>query len=274
VTTRSRALAAGVAVVAMYAGAAWLSGQQSPLARRPLLDGLAPPAPYRWVDPPPELAGTNQPPSSGTFPVALGRRGSLTAVVTTEDALVTLILPKGSFASAEDERRVEVTIEPLAPSDVGPVPDPLQILGNVYRIDATYVPSGDAAPLVADARVVLTYPFSTGAHPSNAIVSSEDGTAWTTLDTNDLPSIQQADAAIDALGYTAVVRTPSTASPGTDGDSTSDVATYAIIGALLALAAGAAIALRGTRPSRPARGAGRGSRRGSSRSGSRSTRRG
>ena len=30
----------------------------------PLLDGLAPPPAYRWVDPPPELRGSNQTPAA------------------------------------------------------------------------------------------------------------------------------------------------------------------------------------------------------------------
>ena len=102
----TRTIAAGIAIVAFYAATAWLSGQLSPLARRPLLDGLAPPTPYRWVDPPPELASTNLAPAPGTFRVELGTRGSLTAVLTTTDAQVTLILPKGSFAPAEGERAI------------------------------------------------------------------------------------------------------------------------------------------------------------------------
>jgi hypothetical protein len=247
VTSRAtRTIAAGIAIVAFYAATAWFSGQLSPLARRPLLDGLAPPTPYRWVDPPPELASTNLAPAPGTFRVELGNRGSLTAVLTTTDAQVTLILPKGSFAPAEDGRAVEVSIEPLAASEVDPPPPPLEIEGNVYRLEATYLPSNEPAELAAEARVVLTYPFSTGVHPGNTVVHSTDGVTWTTVDTNDLPSIQQADAPIDPLGYVAVARDPTAAvPPGLTGDEGSPVAKIVIVAGLVVLAAAAAVTLWG-----------------------------
>ncbi|MEX2204373.1 MAG: hypothetical protein WD965_09835, partial [Actinomycetota bacterium] len=229
-----------------YAASAWFSGQLSPLARRPLLDGLAPPTPYRWVDPPPELASTNLVPAPGTFRVELGNRGSLTAVLTTTDAQVTLILPKGSFAPAEGERAAEVSIEPLAGSAVDPPPPPFEILGNVYRLEATYVPSDEPAELAAEARVVLAYPFSSGVHPGHAIVHSSDGATWNTADTNDLPSIQQADAPIDGLGYVAVTRDPTaTVPPGLTGDESSSVATIVIVAGFVVLAAAAAVTLWG-----------------------------
>jgi len=47
------AFLAGIGIVLLYLAGATLSGRASLLARRPLLDGLAPPVPYRWVKPPP-----------------------------------------------------------------------------------------------------------------------------------------------------------------------------------------------------------------------------
>jgi hypothetical protein len=275
VTGRSgRALAAGVAIVALYAASAWLSGQLSPLARRPLLDGLVPPTPYRWVDPPPELAGTNLVPASSTFRVELGNRGSLTAIVTTDDAQVTLILPRGAFADAAGERGVEVRIEPLAPSEVTPPEPPAVILGNVYRLRADYVPSGERAALASDARVVLVYPFVPTDHSVHEVISTADGMAWTAVETNDFRSIQQADGPIETLGYVAVAQSGVTASPPAGPGETSGVATIVIVIGLIVLAAGAAAALRPARAgakkrggaNRPARGAARGSRPNRSRS--------
>jgi hypothetical protein len=269
VTGRSgRALAAGVAVVALYATSAWFSGHLSPLARRPLLDGLVPPTPYRWVDPPPELAGTNLAPASATFRVELGNRGSLTAIVTTDDAQVTLILPRGTFAESAGERGVEVRIEPLAPSEIEPPDPPAGILGNVYRLRADYVPSGERAALAGDARVVLVYPFLSTDHFGHSVISSPDGVDWTAVETNDFRSIQQADGPIETLGYVAVAQTGVTASPSAGPGETSSIATVVIVVGLVVLAAGAAVALRPAsssrkrgRASRPARGAARGSRR-------------
>jgi hypothetical protein len=250
--TRARRTAAlsGLAVVAVYVVAAAISGHLSVLARRPLLDGVTPAVPYKWVDPPRALAATNQEPSSGTFQVELTPNGSKTQVLTTDDAQVTLILSKGAFAASKGDTYVQVTLTPLAPKAVTAPQAPLKILGNVIQLQATYQPSGNAAPLQArSGRIVLVYPLVVGVH-AHAIVSSTDGKTWTTPDTNDLPSIQQADALIDGLGYAAVASTPAPATPSTSGGGGggSSTATIVIVGALIVLAVAAVVVMRG-RPS-------------------------
>jgi hypothetical protein len=249
VTVRSRALGAGLAVVLVYAATAILSGRLSPLSRGPLLDGLAPPTAYRWVKPPPELAATNQKPTPGTFTVKLGKDGSKTAVFTTDDAQVTVILPEGSFADAEGQRSVQVTVDPLAGAIANP-DDPLHVVGNVYLVEATYQPSGDAAKLANPANVVIVYPLLANDHGSHAIIWSRTGERWKALETDDLPSIQQAGADVDELGYLSVAGQPAspTAGSGTSGGGSS-VATIAIVAGLIVLAAIAAVLLRrGLRP--------------------------
>ena len=246
-STRSRALGAGLAIAVVYALTAMWSGHLSPLARRPLLDGLAPPTAYRWVQPPPELAATNQKPSTGTFTVELGKDGSKTAVVTTDDAQVTVILPAGSFASAEGQRSVEVTVEPLAGAAAHP-DEPLHVVGNVYLLDATYRPSGDEAKLANLATVVLVYPLLANDHGSHSIIWSTTGDRWKALETDDLPSIQQAGADIRELGYVSVAGQP--ASPTTGAGSSgsgSSPATIAIVAGLIVLAVVAAVLRRGSR---------------------------
>jgi hypothetical protein len=243
VTVRARALAAGLAVVLVYAATAILSGHLSPLSRGPLLDGLAPPTAYRWVEPPPELAATNEKPTPGTFTVKLGSGGSKTAVFTTDDAQVTVILPEGSFADAEGQRSVQVTVDPLAGAIANP-DDPLHVVGNVYLVEATYQPSGDAARLANPANVVIVYPLLANDHGSHAIIWSRSGERWKALETDDLPSIRQAGANVDELGYLSVAGQP--ASPtgsGTSGGGSS-VATIAIVAALIVLAVVAAVLLR------------------------------
>ena len=241
---RSRALGAGLTVVIVYAATAILSGHLSPLARRPLLDGLAPPTAYRWVEPPPELAATNQKPTPGTFTVDLGSDGSKTAVFTTDDAQVTVILPAGSFADAEGQRTVEVTVEPLAGATAHP-DDPLNVVGNVYLVGATYQPSGDAAKLATPANVVMVYPLLANDHGSHSIIWSRSGERWKALETDDLPSIAQAGADIDELGYLSVAGQPAspTGGSGTSGGASS-VATIAIVAGLIVLAVIAAVLLR------------------------------
>jgi hypothetical protein len=240
----------GVAVVAVYVATAWFSGQLSPLAQRPLLDGLVPPAPYRWVDPPPELASTNVEPTPVTTVVKLGNRGSATAIVSTDDAQVTLVLPRGAFGNAPQQQSVRVRIEPLPPDAVEPPEPPLRILGNVYRLRGNYVPSGEAAPFESvSARVVLVYPFISTDHWQHAVIVSRDGESWTAVETNDFRGIQQADGPIDALGYVAVTQTGMRASPAPTADDGVDVVTIGIVVGLVALAAGAVWAVRPARGS-------------------------
>lgn len=242
-SVRSRALGAGLSIGLIYAATALLSGHLSPLTRRPLLDGLAPPTAYRWVKPPPELAAANQEPTPGTFTVKLGNDGSKTAVFTTDDAQVTLILPERSFVDAEGQRTVEVTVEPLAGATAHP-DDPLRVVGNVYLVEATYQPSGDVAKLAIRSTVVLVYPLLANDHGSHSMIWSRTGDRWQALDTDDLPSIQQAGADIDELGYLSVAGQPASPTVTAGDGSGSSVATIVTVAGLVVLAVLAAFLLR------------------------------
>ena len=132
---------------------------------------------------------------------------------TTDDAQVTVILPEGSFADAEGQRTVEVTVEPLAGATAHP-DDPLHVVGNVYLVEATYQPSGDAAKLASLSTVVLVYPLLANDHGSHSIIWSRSGERWKALETDDLPSIQQAGADIDELGYLSVAGQPASPTAG------------------------------------------------------------
>jgi hypothetical protein len=267
---RRRAFLGGLAVAVAYAGLAAWSGHLSPLARRPLLDGLVPPVPYRWVEPPPELAQSNVPPQEQRFRVPLGAAGSETAVLTTDDAQVTIILAEGSFPPERGQRSVEVRVEPLGASTVTPPEPPTHIRGNVYLVEATYLPSGEPVALAVETRVVLVYPLLAGDHGDHEVLVSERGRTWTAVETTDLRSIQQVDGVVEVLGYLTVGGDPLTPgaspSPGSDEGGTSVLA-FVIIAALVVLAIGVVAALLPGRASRPAGGGGTGSRRGSSRSG-------
>ena len=102
--SRRNAIVAGLVSVTVYAALAALSGHLSPLARGPLLDGIGPPQAYRWVNPPPDLASGNQPPSSGVFHVPLDASGSRPEVFVTSDNQVTVVVPKGAFDKANRGR--------------------------------------------------------------------------------------------------------------------------------------------------------------------------
>lgn len=261
------ALAAGLGVGVLYAASAALSGHLSPLARQPLLDGLAPAVPYRWVEPPPELAATNLEPASGRFEIDLTENGSASNVVTTGDAQVALILSEGAFPTADGQRAVAISVDPLAPSAVQPPRGPTTIVGNVYLLDATYQPSGRRARLRGDLRVVLVYPLVTGIHGHTLIVS-EGGEEWTEVESTDFTAIQQVDGPVGGLGYVAVGSAPApspatgpTATPSRVDDGP-DIATIAIATGIVLLSGVAAYLVFSPsgRASRRPRGSATGSR--------------
>jgi hypothetical protein len=256
VTRRARAHPWGAAVCVLYCASAIVSGPHIPVARRPILDGIAPPTAYRWVTPPPELAGTNMPPETASASVALDANGNGTKVITSGDAQVTLILPKGAIAPSPGQTGVDVTIEPIDPATLGPPPAQLEVAGNAYLVSGTYQPSGDAVTgLVVPAELVLVYPVLPNDHGGHTLIVSAKGKRWDTVETNDLVSVAQADGPVPAFGYAAVAKAPSAAtathSATSSGGSESFPVTIVIVGlAVLVLIAGVVLGGRNARQRR------------------------
>ena len=247
---RRRAAAVGLAFVLAYLALAAISGHLSPLARRPLLDGTAGPVAYNWVTPPPELAGTNVPPSAGDFTLALTERGSRPDVLTTDDGQLTLILVAGTIPPAQGQRSVHLTAEPLDPSSFGPPPAPLDIVGNVYRLRATYEPGGHPVTSVdKPIETILVYPLPPNAHAtSHSVISSADGDSWSVSKGTDSPGNQQAEGPVASFGDVAVGGDlqPGAASPApsTSGGSSALGITLIVLAVCAALV-GVGLLLRG-----------------------------
>jgi hypothetical protein len=209
VSARERALAWGLAIVALYVAGGIVSGHLSPLARRPLLDGIIPPLPYRWVDPPPELADTNLPPASGRSRIPMRPNGSQAAFMATDDAQVTLNAPKGAVPAHPGSQAVVMTIEPIDPASVGPLPGALTVKGNVYVIAAAYQPGGDRIRRVDGSIVaILTYPALTNDLGDHTLVASPDGKRWTQIETHDQHATKQVNGRLRSFGYVAVASAP------------------------------------------------------------------
>ncbi|HEX2375043.1 MAG TPA: hypothetical protein VHO93_13765 [Actinomycetota bacterium] len=202
------ALLAGVGVLLVYLAGAALSGRASILARRPLLDGLAPPTPYRWVNPPPDLAASNKPPASTRFTVELTETGSRLGAFSTSDGQINLVLSEGAVPPRSGQRGVEVAVDALDPATLGPVPSGLVGAGNAYRIQASYQPSGDQVEtLGGQSSVGLIYPLLTTAVADpggHQVLSSADGRAWERLPSTDTPGTHQVSARLPRTGYVQV----------------------------------------------------------------------
>jgi hypothetical protein len=214
------ALLVGVGILVLYLAGAVVSGRASILARRPLLDGLAPPTPYRWVKPPPELAAGNKPPASTRFPVQLAAAGSRLGAFSTSDGQVNLVLSEGAVPARPGQTGVEVSVDPVDPATLGPVPSGLVGAGNAYRIQATYRPSGRRIETFAgQSSVGLVYPLLTTAVANasgHQILSSADGRTWQPLPSTDTPGTHQVSARLARTGYLQVGVPPSQGGSGSD----------------------------------------------------------
>jgi hypothetical protein len=211
---RSRlVLLAGVGIVVLYLAGAVVSGRASILARRPLLDGLAPPTPYRWVNPPPDLAAGNKPPASTRFTVELTANGSRLGAFSTSDGQLNLVLSEGGVAARPGQTGVEVAVDPVDPATLGAVPSGLVVAGNAYRIRASYRPSGrKVEALGGQSSVGLVYPLlaTAVADPGGHVVlSSADGRTWEQLPSTDTPGTHQVSAGLKRTGYVQVGVAPS-----------------------------------------------------------------
>ncbi len=191
----------GAAAVAVYVTAAIVVAR-SAVVPRPLYDGLAPAAPYRFVSPPPDLAGDNEQPEPGKGIVDFAGKPSAATSISTGDGQLQVVLQKGTFKAKKKEKAVEVTIAPLVPPqplDVGGGP---RIEGNGYRVDARYAKSNDVAEAERDLTIVLRF-------PNNATVMvRRDGDAWTKLKTEISAASLQLFAATDRLGTFAAAGKP------------------------------------------------------------------
>jgi hypothetical protein len=250
VNARGRALGWGLVILTLYVVGALVSGHMSPLARRPLLDGFIPPAPYRWVRPPPELASSNLPPVSGNTRVPIGPQGSEAGFFATDDAQVTLTVPEDAFPARPGSEAVQITIEPVDPTSVGTPSGRLSVVGNVYLVRATYEPTGDpVGRLTASIVAIITYPSLSndlGAHP---LVASSDGRRWKRLKTFDQHATRQVSGRLRSLGYVAVASTSlSSTGPGAarPGQGSLGLSILAVLIGLALLFAGVFLVGRGS----------------------------
>jgi hypothetical protein len=249
--SRGAVFAMGLAMVVVYAALAAWSGHLSPLARGPLLDGLGP-INYRWVNPPPPLASTNQQPAAGSFRLTLAPDGVKGQVVFTADSQATVIVTTGSIPARKGERSVELTVKPLDAGFLGPPPGGLTMFGNAYQIEATYNPTGTKIHSLSEPLdVILVYPSTADLHAAtHELLYSADGTDWERIDSTDSASQQQAEGNVPGFGYVVVAgeltSLPIPADDPTAGGSTTLAIVLLVIAGCILLV-GVALLLRSRR---------------------------
>ena len=204
-TARGRAVAAawGLAAAIVYLIVAPYVWRDVPAHL--LYEGEAPPAPYRWVHPPPELTRDNQQPSGGSGQIGLNPSGSGSASILTDDAQAGVIFPHDAVAPQPGVTAAVVRITPVDPATVAPPPPGFVFDGNGYRVEATYQ-NGRPVALRRPVTPVLRYPR----HATALVRWNND--AWTVLDTKRVQAALQIFAASDQLGVFAAAR-PTGAGP-------------------------------------------------------------
>ena len=199
----TRRLVWGLAAAAVYVTAAVVVVRSGRVVPRPVYDGLAPAAPYRFVSPPPNLADGNERPEPGTGVVDLVKGTSEATSISTGDGQLQVVLQKGTFRDAK-AKTVDVTIAPLVPPEPLDVGGGMRIEGNAYRVEARFAKSGEPAVVRRDLTVVMRYP-STATR-----MVRRDGARWTRLNTEISAASLQLFAATDRLGTFAAAGKPHT----------------------------------------------------------------
>ena len=194
----------GVIAIAVYVTAALVVARTGVVVPRPLYDGLAPAAPYRFVSPPPDLAHGNEQAEPGEGIVDLTKDGSEPTSISTGDGQMQIVLQKGAFGAKKKERSVEVELEPFVPPSPIEVGGGLRIEGNAYRVSAMYARSNDPAELRRDATIVLRYPNN------SSVIVRRDGSTWRHLETQVSVGSLQLFAGSDRIGAFAAAGTPHT----------------------------------------------------------------
>ena len=192
-----RRLLWGAAALAVYVTAALVVGGGGRVIPRPLYDGLAPAAPYRFVSPPPDLAADNEQPEPGKGVVDIVGGTSAPTSISTGDGQLQVVLQKGTFTTKKKEKAVELTITPLLPPEPLGVGAGLKIEGNAYRVDAKYEKSGEVAEAKRFLTIVLRFPST-----ASTMVRRE-GDGWKRLKTEISAASLQLFAATNQLGMFA-----------------------------------------------------------------------
>ncbi|MFN2609778.1 MAG: hypothetical protein ABR507_02720 [Actinomycetota bacterium] len=199
---------------------------------RPIFDGLAPPQPYRWVNPPPEFKDGNSQPASARELLPIATFDTQPQTVSTDDAQVILTLPKGSVGPKEGETSLLVTIVPLDPATLPPAPKGLSVQGNAYEVKAVYEKTSQEAELLTPPTLIIRFPVDA------TKILQLDGKAWKGVTAQYLGGALQLYAEPKRIGtFVAAVPISATSPPATKKPKRTPLFVYILAGTGLALTA-------------------------------------
>jgi hypothetical protein len=197
-----RALVVGLGLAGVYVLAAVATLVLSDRPFRPLFDGLAPPLPYRWVNPPREVARDNRQPVAASREAPLGPEGSPFVNVTPDDGQAILLLEDKAVPLHPPDTAIAVAVSPHDALTLGRLPDDMSPQSNAYRVEVTYRPSGGPVTAFQGETSAIAL---VGAGASDALLFSPDGRSWTPRPTTPLGSGHGLETLFAGTGYYLVV---------------------------------------------------------------------
>ncbi len=196
---RGRGLGVGLGLGAVYLLVAVATMVLSDRPFRPLFDGLAPPPPYRWVNPPAETARDNQQPAAARRDFSMGPDGSPFINVTPEDGQAILLLAEEVLLPHPPDTTVEVAVTPLDVLTLGPLPEDMRPESNAYQVSVAYRPSGE---VVTDFEEGTSSISVTAAGASDFLLYSRDGQSWDRRETQPIGSGHGLETRVPGPGTT------------------------------------------------------------------------
>lgn len=245
---------AGAGLVLLYVVVAAMTAQLSSRPVLPLFNGFAPPTPYAWVNPPPELAGDNVVPKPVERDVSLAADGVAATNAATDDAQAIVGLDMGSVAASPPDTAVKVRIIPEDAGALGALPAGLRAVSNAYRVEMAYVPSGTSVERLAVPGTVAL----TAAETGDRMLFSPDGQAWQEVTFRPYGQDHGVFTELETPGWFVVATSAAATHGGGDGGGSDALRTLFLILAGVAPIIGAILVVRlpapvpATQPSRPA----------------------
>ena len=175
---RFRAGRAGVGLTVLYVVVAFVTAHLSSRPVLPLFDGFAPPVPYKWVTPPPEMAAGNTVPQPVERQFPVGPDGVSASNASSDDAQIIVGLDNGSVPASPPasppNTGIAVRMVPIDPATLGPLPSGLRAVSNAYQVVLTYLPSQTPLGRLAVKGTVALTAGDTG----DRMLYSADGKTW------------------------------------------------------------------------------------------------